>query len=399
MTANLYNIDLFLSRVIDLKSIFLYHLIMSIPSGKKTLLIGFIIVLLIAIPSVIYLVSQQQKTTKSSVPATSLSFTPGSQSVELGASTTFDINIDPGTNSVSFVKLLISYDATKLAIDGAGFVPNPGVFSSVIQEPVYGPGTISVTLSIGANAPPVTKPSKLGTLTLKSIAPTETVGTQLTFGNQTQVLSVGATDQFNENVLSTSSPATVNITQAVASPTPILILTPTPTLQVSRSATPSSKGVSLATPAGAAEAPICSSFTTDRALIGVVPFNVNFTMIGTSSADILKATFNFGDGQVKELTKADGIGATSLNSLTSHVYHTAGTFSAFGTITDVNGAVSQVGTCTLILTLNSSSATESAAQVTPVVSPLPPTGPSNIVTIGVIGLFIVIVGTILLLAL
>lgn len=395
MTANLYNINLFLSRVIDLKSIFLYDLIMSMPSGKKILLIGFIIVLLIAIPSVIYLVSQQQKTSESSVPSTNLSFTPGSKSIELGASTTFDINIDPGTNSVSFVKLLISYDATKLAIDGAGFIPNPGVFSSIIQKPVYGPGTVSVTLSIGANAPPVTKPATLGTLTLKSIAATETVGTQLTFGNQTQVLSVGATDQFNENVLSTSSPATVNITQVVTSPTPTL--TVTPTVQSTQSATPSSNEISLATPASAAEAPVCSSFTADRALTGVVPFNVNFTMIGTSSADILKATFNFGDGQVKELTKADGIGATSLNSLTSHVYNTDGTFSAFGTITDVNGAVSQIGTCTLILTINPSST--QSAQVTPVVSPLPPTGPSNVVTIGAIGLFIVIVGTILLLAL
>ena len=371
---------------------------MSIPSGKKFLLVGFVIVLLIAIPLTIYLVSQQQKTTKSSVPATNLSFSPGSKSVELGENATFDINIDPGTNSVSFVKLLISYDATKLAIDGAGFAPNTGVFSSVIQKPVYGPGTVSVTLSIGANAPPVTKPAIIGTLTLKSIAATETVGTQLTFGNQTQVLSVGATDQFNENVLSTSSPATVNITQVVTSPTPTPTLTLTPAVQSTQSATPSSNEISLATPASAAEAPICSSFTADRALTGIVPFNVNFTMIGTSSATMLKATFNFGDGQVTELTQADGIGTTSLNSLTSHVYNTGGTFSAFGTITDVNGAISQVGTCTLILTINPSS-TQSATQITPVVSPLPPTGPNNIVVIGIIGLFIVMIGTVLLLAL
>lgn len=371
---------------------------MSIPSGKKILLIGFIIVLLVAIPLAIYLVSQQQKVSTSAVPATNLSLTPGSQSVDVGASTTFDVNIDPGTNSVSFVKLLISYDATKLATEGAGFVPNAGVFSSVIQGPNYGPGIISVTLSIGANAPPVTKLSKLGSLTFKSIAPTETAPTQVTFGNQTQVLSLGATDQFNENVLSTTTPATITINGAVATPTPTEPPLPIPTVSSSQSATDSSSKVSLATPASAAEAPTCSSFTADRELTGLVPYNVNFTMIGTSSADILKATFNFGDGQVKDLTQADGIGTTSLNSLTSHIYNTAGTFSAFGTITDVNGAVSQVGTCTLILTIGGSTAS-SGAQVTPVLSPLPASGPSNVFLIGMIGLFIVIIGAVLLLAL
>lgn len=400
MTANLYTRNIALSRglVLTLKAIFLYDLIMSIPSGKKILLIGFIIMLLVAIPLAIYFVSLQQKTATTSVPATNLSFTPGSQSLELGANTTFDINIDPGTNSVSFVKLLVSYDATKLATEGAGFVPNAGVFSSVIQGPAYGPGTIFVTLSIGANAPPVTKPSKLGTLTFKSIAPTDAAPTQVTFGNQTQVLSVGAVDQFNENVLSTTVPATISINGTI-SPTPIPteIPIPTPTITSSQSATSSSNEVSLATPASAAETPTCSSFTADRELTGIVPFNVNFTMIGTSSADILKATFNFGDGQIKELTQADGIGPTSLNALTSHIYNTNGTFSAFGTITDVNGAISQVGTCTLLFSINPSSS--QSAQITPAVSPLPPSGPSNIFTIGIIALFIVLVGVVLLLAL
>jgi hypothetical protein len=371
---------------------------MSIPSGKKILLLGFIIVLLVAIPLAIYLISQQQKSASTSVPATNLSFTPSSQSIEVGASTTFDINIDPGTNSVSFVKLLISYDATKFATDGAGLIPNAGVFSSVIQGPNYGPGTISVTLSIGANSPPVTTPSKLGSLTLRSIAPTDTASTQITFGNQTQVLSVGATDQFNENVLSTTTPATVTINGTLApTPTPTSVPIPTPSTPAATDSATTTTDTSIVAPASAAEAPTCLSFTADRELTGIAPFNVNFTMVGTSSADILKATFNFGDGQIKELTQADGIGPTTLNALTSHIYNTSGSFSAFGTITDVNGAVSQVGTCTLIFTINPSGT--DSAQTTPVVSPLPPTGPSNVVFIGLIGLFIVIAGALLLFAL
>jgi hypothetical protein len=374
---------------------------MSIPSGKKILLIGFVIVLLIAIPLAIYLISQQQKSSTTAVPSTHLSLTPSSQSVEVGATSTFDINIDPGTNSVSFVKLLLAYDATKFATDGAGFVPNAGVFSSVIQGPNYGPGTISVTLSIGANSPPVTSPSKLGSLTLKTIAPTDASTTQITFGNQTQVLSTGATDQFNENVLSTTTPATITINGTISpTPTPTLEITPSPTpaTPVATDSASTTTNNSIVAPASAAEAPTCLSFTADRALTGVAPFNVNFTMVGTSSANILKATFNFGDGQIKELTQADGIGPTSLNSLTSHIYNTSGSFSAFGTITDVNGAISQVGTCTLILNINPSS-TDSAQVTTPAVSPLPPTGPSNIVFIGMIGLLIIMVGAVLVFAL
>lgn len=367
---------------------------MHMPSIKKILLFSFVIVLLIAIPLTIYFVSEQQKAKTSSVPSTTLSFTPGSQSIDLGSDANFDINIDPGSNSVSFVKVIISYDATKLATSEAGFI-NSGSFPSLIQGPTYGPGTISITLSIGANAPPVTKPAKLGTLTFRSIAPTDTAATQVTFGNQTQVLAVGTTDQFNENVLATTTPATININGAVALPTPTQIPIPTPTIASSESAT--SSGVSLATPASAAEAPTCSSFTADRALTGIAPYNVNFTLIGTSSATAVKATFNFGDGQVTDLTQADGIGQTSVNALTSHIYNSSGSFSAFGTITDANGAISQVGTCTVILAINPSSTT--TAQITPLISPLPPTGPNNIITIGAIGILLVVVGTILLLAL
>lgn len=370
---------------------------MAMPSGKKILLFGFVVVLLIAIPLIIYLVSQQ-KTQTSAVPATSLSLTPSTQTVNVGANTNFDVIIDPGTNTISFVKVYINYDATKLATEGAGFIPNTTAFQSVVQGPVFEPGTISFTLSIGANAPTITSSTKIGTLTFQALSTPETGATQVTFGNQTQVLSVGTTDQFNENLLLKTSLATINITAPVLSPTPTISLPLiTPTITPVQNAT--SSGVSLAAPASAAETPVCFSFTADRALTGIVPYNVNFTLIGTSSADILKATYNFGDGQIKELTQADGIGQTSVNALTSHIYNSSGTFSAFGTITDVNGAVSQVGTCTLILTINPSDGSVASNSGVPNPSPLPPTGPSNFITFGVVGFFIALLGVVLLLAL
>ena len=364
---------------------------MSMPSGKKILLISFVIVLLVAIPITIFWLSRQ-KTQTSAIPATGLSLSPSAQSANVGDSVNFDISIDPGTNQVSFVKVLISYDATKLATEGAGFVPNSSAFPSLVQSPTYGPGTISVTVSIGASGPPVETPTTVGTLTFKTLASTDTAPTQITFGNQTQVLSLGASDQFNENVLSTTTPATVNIA-AVLSPTPteipLVIESPTPTPVLESDASVASGGGEITSP------PTCLSFTADRALTGTVPYNVNFTFVGSSSATIVKATFNFGDGQVKDLTQADGIGPTTLNALTSHIYNIQGTFSAFGTITDENGAVSQVGTCTVILTINPSDISE----ITPQPSPLPPTGPSAIVTIGIIGILIAAIGLSLFLAL
>ena len=374
---------------------------MHLPSGKKILLIGFIIALLVAIPLAIYFFNQQQAVQTSSVPSTTLAFTPSSESVNLGEDVSLDVNVDPGSNSVSFVKALISYDATKLATSASGFVPNTTDFPSIIQGPTYGPGTISITISIGATGTPVQKLTRLGTLTLKAIAPTDSAPSQITFGNQTQVLSIGATDQFNENVLSTTTPATITIVSS-ATPTPIPteipITTLTPTPADTQSGTGSSSDeLSLTSPADAAEAPICSSFTADRALSGTVPYNVNFTLIGTTSATVVKATFNFGDGTVTDLTQADGIGLTSVNALTSHIYNTPGTFSAFGTLTDANGVVSQVGTCTLILTINASGSAISDTSVLP--SPLPPTGPSQLITIGAIGIIITLIAAALLFAL
>lgn len=374
---------------------------MHLPSGKKILLIGFVIALLVAIPLVIYFFNQQQAVQTSSVPSTTLAFTPSSESVNLGEDVSFDVNVDPGSNSVSFVKALISYDATKLATGASGFVPNTTDFPSIIQGPIYGPGTISITISIGATGTPVQKLTRLGTLTLKAIAPTDSAPSQITFGNQTQVLSIGATDQFNENVLSTTTPATISIISSttptpIPTEVPVTTLTPTPA-DVQSGTGSSSDELSLASPADAAEAPVCSSFTADRALSGTVPYNVNFTLIGTTSATVVKATFNFGDGTVTDLTQADGIGLTSVNALTSHIYNTAGTFSAFGTLTDADGVVSQVGTCTLILTINASGSAVSDTSVLP--SPLPPTGPSQLITIGAIGIIITLIAAALLFAL
>ncbi len=381
------------SSLLDTNGLFLYDLFMSLPSVRKILLILFVLILLIAIPATIYLVQKQQEAKTSSVPATNLTLTPGSQSATVGDDVNFDINMDPSTNQVSSVKILISYDATKLATDGAGFVPNITSFPVIVQGPTYEVGIISITLSTGTNAEnTISTPTKIGTITFKTLDVTDTAPTQITFGNQTQVLSGGSGSQFNENVLSTTAPAIINISSNIS---------PTPTLEPTISPTPASSSDSSAltpTPASsviASSEPVCSSLTADRAPSGEAPYNINFTVIGESpDSTIAKVTYDFGDGRVQDVTQ--GTGTPTVNILQSHIYETAGIFTATATLTDANGAVSLVGSCSLVVTI-SQSATSSAIAVSP--SPLPPSGPTQIIAIGIIGIVIAFIGALLLFAL
>ncbi|HYM64925.1 MAG TPA: hypothetical protein VES68_00345 [Candidatus Sulfotelmatobacter sp.] len=377
-------------------------------SVKKILLVAFIIVLIIAIPVTIYLVSLQQKPKSSSIPATSLAFSPQNQSAKIGEDLNFDVNINPGSNSVSLVKVLISYDATKLSAENGSFIPNGSSFPSIVSGPTYEPGKVSVTLSIGANSPPIDKETKVGSITFKTLASTDSSSTLLTFGNDTQVLSTGATDQFNQNVLSTTTPANVSIaaSEAPLTPSPSTTQIQQATQSSDLSLTPTS---SLPTPTGAIEqptvtqapnttviptgGPACVSFTADRGLNGVVPFNVNFTLVATdAAATTTKATFNFGDGQTKDVSQAEGVSGFGANVLTSHVYGSPGTFIATGSITDANGNVSSTDNCSLTVVVSGSG--------TPIApSPLPPSGPSNLITIGIFGTILVVIGAVLLIAL
>ena len=127
-------------------------------SFKKIILIGLIVFLLIAIPVVISFVSQQLKSGTTTIPSTSLSLSPNTQKSDIGQDLSFGINIDPGTNSITQVKLVFLYDAIKLATEGAGFVPNVTLHSSIIEGPIYAPGVISMTVNVGVNNPAINKP-------------------------------------------------------------------------------------------------------------------------------------------------------------------------------------------------------------------------------------------------
>lgn len=389
-------------------------------SGKKLLLIGFAAVLLVGIPVTLYVMQQQQETRSRAEKSTNISFTPDSSQTtpiqkNVGEDVALDIMVNPGTNLVSYVKLEIQYDPDKLATTAAGFQANTVAFPSVLEGPVYTPGKISVSLSVG---PDPTKSiqtlTKAATITFKATASTPPgTPTLVTYGATTQVLSIGSNDQASENVLSSATPATIVIGGGEPSPTtaePTEVVPtdePTPTVPADTpaptSAPPTNAPTPTTDPGGgggtANEAPVCSSLVIDREASGNAPYDITFTANGTDSdGTISKVTFNFGDGQVNDVTTAGGIGTNSVNVQVSHTYNNPGTFQAYATLTDDNNSVSQQGGCQQAITVTASgSATTAPQQNNATATPtMVPTGPTEVIFgVAAVALLLVIGGGLL----
>jgi len=393
-------------------------------SAKKILLIGFILVLLVAIPVTVFLVQQQTKTKTGAQRATTLSLTPATKTVTAGQKVTLTLNVNPGINQISFVKFTITYDPTKLKyVDGSfkrlDIKESDGTTTqlSIRQGPdTTTPGVISATLAIGSVQYVIQNPADIASLDFDTtdLTGTTTVNIVQDDKTKTQVLSLGTSDQFNENVLLSTVPATIT---ASGNPVPTDTDTPTPTEEVTTvptdtpTPTPTGEVVTTTptdtptpTPTGTqtSTGPSCSSLSLNPANNGVAPFTVNLTAIGQdNSSTISKVTFNFGDGTTQDITDSSGIGTNSVSVLQSHVYNNAGSYTATATLTDASGSVSNVGSCSVTISVASQIAnqttTSTAVTETPV--PLAPTGPRDIVTLGSIGAVITVIGAVLLLAL
>lgn len=389
---------------------------MSLLSGKRLLLLGFVVVLLIIIPLTVYLVQQQQKLKVGATPQTTLSFNPASTSVNSGQNFSLDVSLNPGTNpgnQVSFVKLTIQYDPTKVATTGAGLVANTAIFPSVLQGPTYTSNTASITLSVGSNSQNVitTTQPKIATINFQALNTSAAAQTTVSFvydttqNSPTQVLSVAPSDQFSENVLASPQSATIAIAPSTATPTPT----------ASASASPSSSGATSQD-----QPPVCSSLSLDRSASGVAPYALTFTANGTDSdGTISKVEFQFGDGQIQDVTT--GLGTKTVNVSASHNYQNAGTYTAKAVLTD-NANLTNTNDCTQTITVTGASAgptstTQSVTVVTatpsatPIVtaSPipiaegpttkggLPATGPGDqILSWGTLGAITTVVGFLLL---
>lgn len=372
--------------------------------GKKILLLGFIFILLVAIPLTVYILQKQQEVRSRAVAATNLYFTepgkttPPLTTLQKSVGDTFDLDIivDPGTNQnqVSFIALNITYDGSKLDVVDSKLRVNETAFPAILKAPSYTSGNTSVTISIGADpAKVITAVTKVATITFKVTARSSTDPTISIAFTGSQVLSIASSDQPSENVLASSTPLSLTIVPAAGA---------TPTA----SPTPAS---------GQSKAPECTSLNTDRTPSGAAPFALALIANGNDSdGTINKVTFNFGDGPTQDVTQGGGIGTKTVSVQIAHEYKNAGTFKASAVLTDNSGAVSNSTSCTQTITVTGGvggaigpTATAAAAPsaVTPTATAaakvtITPPGPGDsIVGIGVAGVVLSILGGLLLLAL
>jgi hypothetical protein len=376
-------------------------------TGKKLLLVVFVVLLLIGIPVSVYFLQQQQQTVTQAEKSTILTFTPDSSSSapitkNIGDDISLDVMVDPGdTNLVSFVKLEIQYDPDKIATASTNpFQPNATIFPSVVEGPVYTPGKISVTLSVGPDpTKAIQTKSKAATISFKAVNATDPgTPTLVTYSANTQALSIGPSDQASENVLASSTPATIIIAGAAVSETP----TETPVPSVTDTPTPTTEAPTdtpTETPVPTTGTnnvnPVCTELTADQTS-GVAPFTVSFTANGTDSdGTVSKATINFGDGQVSDITTGGGIGTATVNAQSSHTYTSGGSFQATAVLTDSNNGVS-TESCSQTITVSGETSVASASP-TPTIAP---TGSfATTVGFGVLALIMIIGGGLLFFAL
>ncbi len=349
-------------------------------SAKKLFLVGFIVLLLVGIPASVYLVQQNQETRSRAEKSTNLSFLPNSSvsgpiTKNVGDVIPLDIQVDPGTNLVTFIRLEIQYDPDKLATASGAFTVNSSVFPTVSAGPVYTPGKIVVTLSSGFDATKAVQTKvRAATLKLKALAPTDpNTPTLVTYSVNTVVTSLGANDQSSENVLAGTSPANIAIlgaatTTPTQSPTDVPTTAPTTGANTPTPAPTTAANTPTPAPTTAANTPaptgtsgtnpVCSSLNVDKSS-GQAPLAVNFTAVGTSTNPntISKVTFNFGDGQVSDVTTGGGIGTASVNVPLAHTFATAGTFQATALVTDSANGVSTANNCTQTITVSGAAGT------------------------------------------
>lgn len=385
--------------------------------NKKIILFGFLLVLLIAIPLTVWLVSTQTTNNRTKAEkATTLTLVGPSDPVSVGQSFNVGIQLAPGTNQVSFIKLVVQYNKQKLQRGDPGITLDAKFFPVTLEGPTYDQCqgdlcTTTIAVSIGTQTdliiPPGSAATQIGNLSFKALAPTDNGSTTISFTGGTQALSLASGDQASENVLQTPSPLTVLITGV---PTPTL--TPDNTVPttppsnngggggtnngggssdsggssggespgITNTPTPSGGGS-----AGTNQAPTCTSLGAS-VTSGSIPLTVQLTATGADSdGTISKVTFNFGDGAVQDVTSGNGIGSASVNAPVSHNYTTAGTYTATATFTDNNGTVSNPSSCSKTITAG-------AAQPSPTI---PATGPgTTIVGVGIAGMVIAVLGAI-----
>ena len=222
-------------------------------SRKTVLVAGLFLLAIIGIPSAIFLSQQNQDDRSRASAATTLAFEPAATNAapiekNLGESVAIDVMVDPGSNLPSHVTLEMQFDETTLQANQDAFAVNATAFPLTIEGPIYESGKVLISVSIGNDATKaIQTKTKVGTLTLQTIAGTEGNASEIRFGPRSGVLSIGTQDQASENVLATTMPTYVTIINTegptiiptIPTQIPTVSLSPSPQATITPSVIPS----------------------------------------------------------------------------------------------------------------------------------------------------------------
>lgn len=180
---------------------------------RNLFILAFIILLGFALFITIRYVQLQQELRSRADKATTISLVPNAATLKQGETKGFDIEVVPSHNVVSFIKLIVTYDPTKIATTEAGFVNKSELV--LMQGPIYESGKISLSLSAASDITKVlqekTTVGEFQFRVLDSATPSQTRIEFKTGANETQALSAGQNEEFAENVLASANGAVITI--------------------------------------------------------------------------------------------------------------------------------------------------------------------------------------------
>lgn len=217
---------------------------------KKVLLFVAIGLLLLAIPATIFFLGQQRDIRAKAAPATTLSLTPATETVNVGDTVKLSVTMTPGTNQVVSAQIYLTYDPTKLT---ATSITNGANAPRVLNSGVVGSGTASISVGAASNAEPITTTGPVAIVTFTAASPTTAIApAEVQFATNT---FVGGINDTTANVLVGTVGAKITIngtgtTTLTPTLTPTSTITPaitlTPTLTPTKAATQSSEASSSA---------------------------------------------------------------------------------------------------------------------------------------------------------
>lgn len=376
---------------------------------NKFFIFGNVALIVLAIPLTLWFVSRQQDLRSKAAPTTTLSFSNISMVGNMCTNPTTILQVNPGQNVLGTVDITINYDPAKINLE---ITPNSTAFPQILKPPVVSGGIATFQLSTGIDVDKAIRTTTdVATIKIIPLDKTGTVPSEITIDTlKTKVVSVNyESDGLTENVFTAagSTPAKVAITDEVCTggtttPSPSdaatdsgdPTATPTTTTGVA-TATPTTAIAATATPTTAATnvAPTCTTLTASPSASGTAPFSLTLSGTGTDSDGLVaKATFNFGDGTVQDVTT--GMNLASVTTELSHTYTSGGNFSSSLVFTDNSGGISN--SCSQLVTITGGTDSATMTPTSGIAATDTPTSTPTIAASGSIGMSLGIFGAILL---